>query len=491
MRGLSEIHRNGGPVVLIVSQIAGDEFDWELPQEVDFKAIYGACGIYCDEVRTPAQARHRTMMAAQAALNNNVLAVLVVPMDVLTANAPDQPNFRLHTTRPVIRPNDKELDSIVAALNLGNRITIYGGSGCEAVRDQVVELAALLNAPVLRTARTKDFLEHDNPFDVGMTGVFGSDGSHHALMHCDTLLLLGSDFPGRLFFPAQTRIIQIDVDVDHFRRTYRVDVGVARDLAATLEVLLPRIRQRSARNFLDETLAHARNGLLRQEKQAVAGRSGIIQPQYLAKLVAGYAERDAVFTADAGTPMVWCLRHVPATGQNRTLCSPTHATTATAMPQALGAQAAFPGRQVISMSSDGGLAMSLGDLITTVQEQLPIKIVVFNNSALAFAGLEQKVVAQLGVYTHLGNPDFSRVAEAIGIWSQRAEEPAKLDAVVRAWLAEPGPALLDVVTNRHELVMPPARPPGKVLGTVLYSPNALLRGRAEQAFELVNPTISE
>jgi pyruvate dehydrogenase (quinone) len=491
INGLCESHRNSAPVVLIVSRIADDEFGVEAPHEVPFKAICGACGVYCDEIRTPAQARHRTMMAAQAALNKDILTVLVVPAEVLSASAPDQPNFRLHTTCPVIRPNDKELDAVVAALNLGNRITIYGGSGCEAMHDQVVELAARLNAPVLHTSRAKDFLEYDNPFDVGMTGVFGSDGGHHALMHCDTLFLLGSDFPGRKFFPSQARIIQIDVDVASIRRSHPIDVGVAGDLATTLEALLPRIRQRSSRHFLEEALTQARSGFLQQEKQAVAGKSGIIQPQYLAKLVARYAARDAVFVADAGTPTVWCLRYVAATGQNRTLCSLAQGTMAVAMPQALGAQAAFPGRQVITMASDGGLTMALGDLITTVQKQLPVKIVVFNNSALAFAELEEKVVSQPGVYTHLENPDFSRVAEAIGMWSRRVEEPAKLDGAVRAWLAEPGPALLDVVTNRHELVMPPTAAPGQVFGRALYSPKALLGGRAGQASEFVNGIIIE
>jgi pyruvate dehydrogenase (quinone) len=488
---LFESHRNRAPVVLIASQSAWDDFGLELLQEVDFKAIYGASNIYCDEIRTPSQARHRTMMAAQAALSRRGLAVLVVPEDVLIAKAPDQPHVMRHTARHVMRPDDKELDAIVAALNMGNRILIYGGSGCEAVHDQVVELAARLNAPVARTSRAKDFLGYENPFDVGMTGVFGSDGAEHALMHCDTVVLLGCDFPWREFFPTEARIVQIDVDVARSRRSHRVDVGVAGDIAATLDALLPRTRQRSSRHFLDETLVHARNGFSRQERQAVAGTSGTIQPQYLAKLVARHAQHDAVFAADAGTPMVWCLRHVPATGQNRTLCSLPHATMAAAMPQALGAQAAFPDRQVVSMSSDRGLAMSLGDLITTVQGQLPVKVVVFNNSALGFLGLEQKVGKQPRVYTHLENPDFCRIAEAIGMWSRRVEEPAKLDAAVQAWLAEPGPALLDVVTNRHELVTPPAVHTGKVLGKVLYSPKALLGGGAEQGFELVNGAMIE
>jgi len=489
INGLYESHRNRAPILLIASQIIRDEQGFDFPQEVDFKSVYAAGTVFCEEIRTPAQARRMTAMAAQAALSRRGAAVLIVPVDVSSAHAPDEPHFAVHRAAPVVRPSDAELDRIAAALNDGGKVAIYGGSGCEHAHDQVIALAERLKAPVARTSRAKDFLEPDNPFDVGMTGVFGTDGGYHALMGCDTLLLLGCDFAWRQFYPSKATIIQVDIDGAHLGRRHPVDIGVVGDVAPTLEALLPRIKPRDDGGFLETSLSHARKALGALEKRAVVGKSGVIHPQYLTELISQHAAPDAVYTADGGSPMVWCLRHIAATGRNRTIVSLSHGTMANAMPQALGAKAAYPDRQVISLSGDGGLSMLLGDLLTAVQEKLPIKIAVFDNGSLGFVELEQKVEGLLDAYTNLTNPDFARLAEAIGFWSRRVEKPEDLEAAVLEWLAAPGPALLDVLTDRYELVMPPTVAAGQVFGMALYSAKGVLAGRGEEVADLIKGAV--
>ena len=489
INGVWESNRNRAPVVLIASQLPRDELGFEFPQEVDFKAIYRAGTVFCEEIRTPSQARRMTAMAAQAALSRKGVAVLIMPVDVSKAAAPDEPEFAVHRAAPVIRPSDAELDRIGTALNAGKRIAIYGGSGCAKSHDQVVALAERLKAPVARTSRAKDFLAYDNPYDVGMTGVFGTKGGYHALTECDTLLLLGCDFAWRQFYPQGATIIQIDVDGTHLGRRHPVDIAAVGDIAPSLEALLPRLQERADRSFLDECLERTRHAEEALERRAVAGHSAV-HPQYLVETIAAHAAPDAIYTADGGSPMVWCLRHVLSTGANRTILSLSHGTMANAMPQALGAQAAFPGRQVISLSGDGGLAMLMGDLLTTVQEKLAIKVAVFNNGALQFVELEQKVEGLLDTYTDLNNPNFAHVAEAMGLWARRIERPAALEDGVRSWLEAPGPALLDVVVARNELVMPPKIEVSKVLGTALYSAKAILSGRTDDVIDLAKGALT-
>lgn len=489
INGLFESHRNRAPVVLIASQIVRDELGFDFPQEVDYKSVYSACSVFCEEIATPEQARRRTAMAAQAALAKKGVAVLIVPADVAKAKAPDQPAFTVHRASPRTRPSDGELARIAEALNKGKRVAIYGGSGCQGAHDQVVALADRLAAPVAHTSRAKDFLEYDNPFDVGMTGIFGSEGGFHALTACDTLLLLGCDFAWRQYYPDGATIIQIDIDGTHLGRRHPVDIGAVGDVRDTLEALLPLVEPRGERAFLDQCLEHRRKAKESQDKHTVADDDHAIHPQYLTATISAAAEPDAIYTADGGSPMVWSLRHVASTGRNRTIVSLTHGTMANAMPQALGAKAAFPERQVISLSGDGGIAMLLGDLLTAVQENLAIKVCIYDNSSLNFVELEQKVEGLLDAYTDLRNPDFARVAEAMGLWARRVEKSSDLLAAVRDWLDAPGPALLDVVTDRFELVMPPKVEAGQVFGTALYSVKAVLAGRGSDVVGLVKGAI--
>jgi pyruvate dehydrogenase (quinone) len=484
INGLYESHRNRAPVVLIASQITRDEIGFDFPQEVDFKRVYESASVFCDEIRSAGQAQRKTALACQAALSKRGLAVLVLPVDVSKAEV-EVNEFAVHRCYPVIRPSDAELDAIATTLNAGSRIAVYGGSGCEGAHAEVLALAKVLNAPIAHTSRAKDFLEYDNPFNVGMTGVFGTEAGYHALMNCDTLLLLGCDFAWRQFYPSNAKIIQIDIDGAHLGRRHPIDIGAVGDVKATLQALMPRLKEKTDRSFLNECLHHHTKAVAALDKRAKIGRGGAIHPQYLASLIGKHAPKDAIYTADGGSPMVWLLRHIPATGESRTIISLSHGTMANAMPQALGAKKAQPHRQVISLSGDGGLAMMLGDLITAIQEDIPIKVAVFNNSSLGFVELEQKAEGLLDAYTNLKNPDFARVAQSIGFWGMAVDNADELDAAIANWLGQPGPALLDVHVDRMELVTPPKIEVAQVFGTALYSAKALLSGRGSDVLELL------
>ena len=490
INGLYESHRNRAPVVLIASQVTRDELGFEFPQEVDYGPIFRGCSVFCDEIRSAAQARRKTAMAAQAALTRRGVAVLIVPVDVSKEKAPDEPRFAVHVATPVVRPSEAELDRIAAVLNAGKKIAIYGGSGCNGAHDEIIAVATRLKAPIAHTSRAKDFLEYDNPLNVGMTGVFGIESGYHALTSCDTLLLLGCDFAWRQFYPDKARIVQIDIEPTHLGRRHPVELGVVGDIKATLGALLPLLEPHEELGFLGDCLRRHEAAESRLEKRAQIGRGGKIHPQYLTRLIDRHAADDAVFTADGGSPMVWALRHTRATGRRRTILSLTHGTMANAMPQALGAKKAQPGRQVVALCGDGGLSMLMGDLITAMQEKIAIKIAVFNNGSLGFVELEQKVEGLLDAYTNLENPDFARVAQAIGFHAQRVEKAEDLEAAVRDWIDAPGPALLDVLTDRMELVVPPKIELGQVFGLALYSAKAMLAGREGDVWELATDNLT-
>ncbi|TGV07673.1 ubiquinone-dependent pyruvate dehydrogenase [Alcaligenaceae bacterium 429] len=485
INGLMESHRNRAPVVLIASQIVRDELGFDFPQEVDFKSVYESCSVFCEEIRTPEQAQRLTVMAAQAALAKRGVAVLIVPADVSMAPAPKTPyHYTVHHAQPRVLPSESEVQRIADLLNAGKKIAIYGGSGCELAHDHVVALAEKLRAPVVHTSRATDFLAHDNPFDVGMAGMLGYYAGVHTLANCDTLLLLGCDFAWRQFYPENAKIIQVDIDNTHIGRRHPVDVGVVGNIPDTLQALLPLVNARQDDTFLKAALDLYTKDKAKEEKHNIDQPGRPIHPQYLVETIAKHAADDAIYTADGGTAMLWCLRHVPSTGKNRRVISLTHGTMAGAMPQALGAKAAFPERQVISLSGDGGLAMLMGDLLTAIQERLPIKVCIINNGALGFVDLEQKVEGLISAFTDLHNPDFAKVAEAIGFWSRRVEKSADVDQAVRDWINEPGPALLDVVTDRFELIMPPKVGADQVFGTALYSAKAILAGEGKDVLAM-------
>lgn len=491
VNGLFEAHRNRAPVVLIATQVATSEMGMDFPQEVDLKPIYDTCSHFCAYVHTPAQARRVTALAAQAALNKRGVAVIIVPGDISAAEIDEGLPFRPHHPQPVLRPSDAELDAVAAMLNAGKRVTLYCGSGCEGAEKQVVALAERLQAPVAHTSRAKDFIEPDNPYNMGMTGILGVESGFRAIDASDTLLLLGADFAWSQFYPSEAKLIQIDREATHLGRRHPVDLGVVGDIKPTIEALLQRLQPREEHAFLRNSLKHRQDTLETLAQQEQPGADGLIHPQYLTHLLDLHAADDAIFTADGGSPMVWMLRHIHSNGRRRTLTSLVHGTMANAMPEALGIKKALPARQVISLSGDGGIAMLLGDLLTAIQEDIAIKVVVYNNGSLGFVEMEQKVEGLLDAYTDLKNPDFARLAEAIGFYGRRVERADQLEQGIEDFLAHPGPALLDVRVNRYELVMPPKIEVGQVLHTALYSAKAILAGRGGEVEELIRSNFAD
>ena len=491
INGLYEANRNRAPVILIASQVTRSELGFEFIQEVDFKAVYKGCSVFCEMVMTPEQARRLTVMACQAAITRRGVAVLILPVDVADSVAAEELEYSVHTNRPVIRPSEADLDQMADLLHAGSNITIYAGSGCAGAHDEVVELAARLKAPIAHTSRGKDALEYSNPYNIGMTGVVGMEAGYRAILNCDTLLLLGTDFAWKQFYPKNARIIQVDLDPTHIGRRHPVDLGVVGNIKDTVQALLPRVKQREDSTFLDTYRARHEKSLEAQATRAITGHRGKIFGQYLTWVINRLATADALFAADDGTPLVWMLRMVEANGRRRMFGSLLHGTMASGLGNSIGLQKSQPGRQVICMAGDGGFAMLMGDLLTTVQENLPIKIVVYDNGKLGFVELEQKGEGLLPVYTDLKNPDFGQVAQACGLWGRTVTDPGELEVAVKEWLSQPGPALLNVKVAPMELVMPPFVALESAYGMALYSVKAVLHGQAGDVFEMIGDNLSK
>jgi pyruvate dehydrogenase (quinone) len=487
INGLYEANRNRAPVVLIASQIMRLDLGFESIQEVDFVDVYRGCSVYCEMILTPEQARRKTVAACQAALTRRGVAVLVVPVDVANAAAHDEPPYAVHARRPHIRPSDADLDEIAAILNKSGAITIYAGAGCAGAHDEVVATAARLKAPMAHTSRGKDFLEYDNPYNVGMTGMIGGAAGYHAILDCDALLLLGADFAWRQFYPDSATIIQIDADPTHIGRRHPVTIGAVGDIKTTLDALLPRLAQHEDTPFLMAHVERHRKDVEAAKAETLSGPDAAISGTYLTKIINKHAADDALFAADDGTPLVWMLRHIDTGGKRRTFGSLLHGTMADGMPSALGLQKCQPDRQVICLAGDGGIAMLLGDLLTTVQENLPIKIAVYDNGALGFIDIEQKASGLIPVFTDLKNPNFGEVARAMGLWGHMVSKAGELEDAVREWLAQPGPALLDVKVKPMQLVTPPSPfvSPEAVVGMAVYSAKALLHGKGGDVWEML------
>ena len=485
VNGLFESHRNGAPVVLIASDVARTEVGLGFPQAVDQRKIYEQYSVFCEYIAHPDQARRITTLAAQAALARGGLAVVIVNGDMFTERTDDALAWAVHRPAPVLRPSDAELDALARALTEARRVTLYAGIGARAAHDQLVALAQALKAPVVHTTRAKEFIEPDNPHNVGMTGILGNKAGAAAMDRADLLLCLGTDFAWTQYYPDGKHIIQIDRDATHLGRRAPVRMGLVGDVGATLDALLPRLTG-------DRDGAHLQTALddWAKDRESYAARAdqpdpALIHPQTVARLLDRLADDDAILTADGGSPQVWLLRHVTATGRRKFLVSLLHGTMANAYPQAMGAAAAFPDRQVIAFCGDGGMTMLMGDLLTLVQEKLPVKLLIYNNGSLGFVEMEQRVEGLLDSYTDLHNPDFAAVARACGLQGWRVDSASDLEPAMRDWLAADGPALLDVKVNRMELVMPPHVKPGQVAATGLFGIKAVLNGRADEVVSLI------
>lgn len=484
INGIYEAQRNRVPVILLASQLITSQQGNDFPQEVDFEAVYKNCSVFCREISDATQVREITTAAIQAAINQRGVAVLVIPYNISLEKVEDKCGHKIYHPKPIIRPSDKELAEIADIINKNQKVTIFAGQGVYDAHNELIAFAEKIKSPIVHTSRGKDFVEYDNPYNVGMTGMFGVKSGTMAIKECEVLILLGTDFAWSQFYPNNATIIQIDIDATHLGRRHRVNVGVVGSSKPTLAALLPLVNEKHDTKFLETCRTLYSSAMNKLNKKALPSKS-TIHPQYLTELIDKYATDDAVLCADVGSAMVWACRHFNTNGKRRTVISLKHGTMANAMPQALGVQKAFPNRQVITLSGDGGISMLLGDLLTTIQEKLPIKIIVLNNSSLNFVELEQKVEGLVNHYTDLQNPNFAKVAESMGLFSIRVDDSDLLEAAMQTFLTHSGPALLDVKTSTDELVMPPEIKASQVMGIALYSMKASLSGKIGDVMNLL------
>jgi pyruvate dehydrogenase (quinone) len=495
INGLFDCHRSRVPVLAIAAQIPSSEIGSDYFQETHPDQLFKECSHYCEFISGARQMQRTLELAIRQAVTDRGVSVVVIPGDVAlqpAAAAADPKPENLLPARPAEPAANEALDRLAALLNGENRVTMLCGSGCQGAHDQVLALAERLRAPIVHALRGKEHVEWDNPYDVGMTGLIGFSSGHYAMIDCDVLLMLGTDFPYRQFYPrgSSVRIAQVDLRADAIGRRAPVDLAVIGDVRATVDALLPRLKAKRDASHLGRAREHYRKA--RKDLDELGRpRSGKppIHPQQIAKAINDLAAEDAIFTCDVGLPTVWAARYLAMNGKRRLIGSFWHGSMANAMPQAIGAQAAFPGRQVISLSGDGGFTMLMGDLLTLVQHRLPIKVVVFNNGALGFVELEQKSTGFLNYGTELNNPDFALIAEAAGIRGIRIEDPAKVEDGIAAAFAHDGPVLVDAVVNRTELSMPPTITLEMAKGFTLYMMKAVMNGRADEVIDLAKTNL--
>jgi pyruvate dehydrogenase (quinone) len=491
INGLYDCQRSRAPVLAIAAQIPSQEIGSGYFQETDPTHIFRDCSHYCELISQADQMPRVLGIAMRTAIAQRGVAVVVIPGDVLQRECPEPPlALGIHHSASVVCPSVLELRLAADFLNRAQKVAILGGAGCEGAHTQLLALAGKLKAPIVHAMRGKEFIEYDNPYDVGMTGLLGFSSGYQAMMNCDALLMLGTDFPYQQFFPKKAKILQVDVRGEQIGRRTPVDLGLIGRVDDTLDELLPLLEDKEDRSYLDTCLENYRAARQGLDDLAVGepGRTPI-HPQYVAKVLNELAAEDAVFTCDVGTPTIWAARYLRMNGKRRLLGSFTHGSMANALPQAIGAQAAFPGRQVISMSGDGGLAMLLGELLSLRQLNLPVKLVVFSNSTLGFVELEMKAAGLVDYATELVNPDFAQLAESAGLLGRRVEKPEDLHAALKEALSHDGPALVEVLVNRQELSMPPTITAEQVKGFSLYMIRAVLSGRGDEVVDLAKTNL--
>ena len=490
INGLFDCHRSRVPVVAIAAHIPSAEIGGSYFQATHPEQLFAECAHYVELVSNPDQMPRILDKAIRIAIAQRGVAVIVIPGDIALMKTDAKAAGWLAPQPPVVRPSDADLDRLAALLNDGKKVTMMCGAGCAGAHELVTKLAGTLAAPIVHSLRGKEHVEYDNPFDVGMTGLIGFASGYAAMKECDTLLLLGTDFPYRQFYPEGARVAQIDLRAESLGNRCHIELGVVGDVAATVEALLPRLKQKTDRKYLDAALAHYRQARQDLDKLAEGTAGGKqIHPQYVARLISELAADDAVFTCDVGTQTVWAARYLKMNGKRRLIGSFNHGSMANALLQAIGAQAAYRDRQVVSMSGDGGFSMMMGDFISLSQLGLPVKVVVLNNGTLGFVEMEMKASDFLDTGCNLENPNFAAMAEAMGIKGIRVEDPAKLEGALREALAHKGPALVDVVSARQELAMPPKATLEQAYGFSLFLMKAVMDGRATQIIDLARTNL--
>src|ERR1700723_611445 len=485
INGLYDCHRSRVPVLAIAAQIPSSEIGSGYFQETHPEHLFAQCSHYCEVVSHPEQMPRVLEIAIQTPLSRRGVAAVVIPGDVaLQAATVASPRLHFSPPKPTLCPSDEEIECLAKLLNESKTTTILGGAGCADAHPELVALAGKLNSPIVHAMRGKEFIEYDNPFGVGMTGLLGFASGYYAMMNCDLLLMIGTDFPYQQFFPKDAKIAQIDIRGEQLGRRTKVDYGFVGDTKATLRALLPRLTQNESDKHLKASLeqyAKARKGL---DDLAVPGSWEMVHPQYVVRTLDEFAADDAIFSCDVGTPTIWAARYLTMNGRRRLLGSFNHGSMANALPQAIGAQVSHPGRQVVTLSGDGGLAMLMGDLLSLRQLHAPVKLIVFRNDSLAFVELEMKAAGLVDFGTNLENPDFAKLAEAAGVLGFTAETPDQVEPMIAQALQHDGPALVEVIVSRQELSMPPTITVDQAKGFDLFMLRTVLSEIGEEIVDL-------
>ena len=486
INGLYDCHRTRVPVLAIAAQIPSEEIGSGYFQETRPEHLFAQCSHYCELISQPEQMPRVLEIAMQTAIARRGVSVVSLPGDVALRHAViEEPRLHFPPPTPSVCPAADEIDKLAKVLNESDKITVLAGAGCAGAHDELIALAGKLNAPIVHALRGKEFVEYDNPFDVGMTGLLGFSSGYFAMMNCNTLLMIGTDFPYQQFFPKRATIIQIDIRGEQLGRRTKLDYGLVGDTKVTLQGLLPKLKQNADDKHLKLSVDHYRKARKSLDELAVEGsdRKGS-HPQFVARAINELASDDAIFTCDVGTPTIWASRYLTMNGKRRLIGSFVHGSMASALPQAIGAQLAAPNRQVVAMSGDGGVSMLMGDLLTLHQLNAPVKIVVFRNDSLAFVELEQKATGFLDFGVDLKNPDFAAVAEAAGILGLRAETAKEVRPALQRAFSHDGPALVEVFVHRQELSMPPTITLEQATGFGVFMIKAVLSGRGDEIVDL-------
>ncbi|CAB3725638.1 Pyruvate dehydrogenase [ubiquinone] [Paraburkholderia sediminicola] len=492
INGLFDCHRSGVPVLAIAAHIPSSEIGIDYFQATHPEILFKECSHYVELVSHVDQLPQILTRAMRAAVGRRGVAVVVIPGNVaLSRTTAKVAPWLVPSAPPVLRPADEEIARLADVLHAASRVTLMCGAGCAGAHDEVVELAKRLKAPIVHSLRGKEHIEHDNPYDVGMTGMVGFASGYAAMKACDMLLLLGTDFPYRQFYPEDATIAQIDVRPEALGNRCSLDLGLVGTVKDTLAALLPILKEKTDSSHLDSALTHYKQARKDLDSLAESNPSSTtIHPQYVTRLVSQLAADDAIFTCDVGTPIAWTARYLKLNGRRRLIGSFNHGSMANAMLHSIGAQATYPGRQVISMSGDGGFTMMMGDFITLVQAKLPVKVIVLNNGTLGFVEIEMRASGFVDTGTDLINPNFARMAEAMGVKGIRVEKPQELEGAIAAALAHDGPALVDVVSARQELIMPPKTTVDEAWHFGLFMMKAVMDGRGGELIDLAKVNLT-
>jgi pyruvate dehydrogenase (quinone) len=486
INGLYDCHRSRVPVLAIAAQIPSSEIGSGYFQETNPEHIFAQCSHYCELISQPEQMPRVLETAIQTAISRGGVSVVAIPGDVGLRDAVvEGPRLHFPPPRPTVCPSEEEIAKLADLLNGSKKITILGGAGCAGAHAELIELAGKLNAPIVHAMRGKEFIEYDNPYDVGMTGLLGFSSGYRAMMDCEVLLMLGTDFPYQQFYPKDATIVQIDIRGEQLGRRTKVDYGFVGDAKTTLRALLPKLKQNKDEKHLKDSLEHYQKARKELDELATDGSGKKpIHPQFVVRVLDELAAEDAIFSCDVGTPTIWAARYLTMNGKRRLLGSFNHGSMANALPQAIGVQVSHPDRQVVSLSGDGGLAMLLGDLLSLRQLEAPVKVIVFKNDSLAFVELEMKAAGIVDFGTDLKNPNFAKLAEAAGLLGLTAESPDEVRPMIIQALKHNGPALVEVLVSRHELSMPPTITFDQAKGFGLFALRAVLSGRGDEVVDL-------